>query len=92
MRVESQLVKLRPLPALRYEVGSETLFSELVAAAFGQRRKMLRNTLVPRLSARVSAPVARELMDTAGIDPSARPETVGVKAYAALSSLLHARL
>jgi 16S rRNA (adenine1518-N6/adenine1519-N6)-dimethyltransferase len=91
-RVDSQLVKLRPLPALRYEVGSETLFSELVAAAFGQRRKMLRNTLVPRLSARVSALVASELMESAGIDPAARPETVGVEAYATLSALLHARL
>ena len=91
-RVDSQLVKLKPLPTLRYDVGSEPLFSELVAAAFGQRRKMLRNTLVPRLSAKVSAPAALELMAAASIDLSARPETVGVEAFAKLSSLLHARL
>ena len=91
-RVDSQVVRLRPLPALRYDVGSEPLFSELVAAAFGQRRKMVRNTLLPRISARVAAPVAHELMEQAGIDPASRPETISVAAFAMLSSLLHARL
>ena len=91
-RVDSQLVRLRPLKALRYDVGTEALFSELVAAAFGQRRKMLRNTLLPRVAAHVGPEIAAELLAAAGIPPSARPETVSLASFAGLSTSLHARL
>lgn len=91
-RVDSQVVRLRPLATLRYDIGAELLFSELATAAFGQRRKMLRNTLLPRVASHVGAAVAEELFAAAGILPSARPETVGLASFAQLSSSLHARL
>ncbi len=91
-RVDSQLIRLRPLSALRHDVGDEKSFSALAAAAFSQRRKMLRNTLLPYLASRVGKASAVELLAAADIDPTVRPETVSVEAFARLSSLLHARV
>ena len=91
-RVDSQLVRMRPLETLRFDVGDEELFATLVAAAFAQRRKMLRNTLLPRVAAYVGAADAAALLDAAEIPATARPETVGVAAFARLASALHARL
>lgn len=91
-RVDSQMIRLRPLAALRHDVGDPKTFSEVVAAAFSQRRKMLRNTLLPFLASRVGKDPARDLLGAVGIDPTVRPETVSVEAFARLSSLLHARV
>ena len=44
-KVDSAIVRIIPLPANDVPVGNEKLFADIVAAAFGQRRKTLRNTL-----------------------------------------------
>ena len=44
-KVNSAIVRMIPLPASEVLVQNEALFSQIVAAAFGQRRKTLRNTL-----------------------------------------------
>ncbi len=44
-KVNSAIVRMIPLPASEVSVRNEKLFAEIVAAAFGQRRKTLRNTL-----------------------------------------------
>lgn len=44
-KVDSAIVRMIPLPAEQILVRNETLFAAIVAAAFGQRRKTLRNTL-----------------------------------------------
>jgi 16S rRNA (adenine1518-N6/adenine1519-N6)-dimethyltransferase len=44
-KVNSAIVRMIPLPAGEILVHDDKLFSRIVAAAFGQRRKMLRNTL-----------------------------------------------
>jgi 16S rRNA (adenine1518-N6/adenine1519-N6)-dimethyltransferase len=91
-RVDSQMIRLRPLSALRYDIGDPETFSEVVAAAFSQRRKMLRNTLLPFLASRIGKDTALDFLGAAGIDPTVRPETVSVEAFARLASLLHARV
>ena len=90
--VDSQVVRLRPLRSLRYDIGSPTLFAQLVGAAFGQRRKMLRNTLLPFVASRIGTTEALDLLATASVDPKTRPENVAVAQFAALSSMLHARV
>lgn len=69
-KVDSSLVRLRPLahPAL----GADELagFSGFLATAFGQRRKTLRNNLKGLLDG--------ERIGALGIDPGARTETLGV--------------
>ncbi|MBI3223352.1 MAG: 16S rRNA (adenine(1518)-N(6)/adenine(1519)-N(6))-dimethyltransferase RsmA [Nitrosomonadales bacterium] len=49
-KVDSAIVRMIPLPAAEIVVRNEALFARLVSAAFGQRRKTLRNTLRDYLS------------------------------------------
>jgi len=44
-KVDSAIVRMIPLPANEIRVRNEKLFAAVVSAAFGQRRKTLRNTL-----------------------------------------------
>lgn len=81
-RVHSTFVRLRPYaqPALRIaDAGS---FAAVVAAAFAQRRKTLRNALRPLLS--------EAQMQSVGIDPGARAEVIPPAGFAALAGVLAA--
>jgi len=44
-KVNSAIVRMIPLPAEQIQIKDVQLFSQIVASAFGQRRKTLRNTL-----------------------------------------------
>ena len=77
-KVDSAFVRLQPYPAPPVTVEDEQVFATLVRQAFAQRRKTLRNTL-------------RELLDAgeisaAGVDPSARAETLTLNEFAALAN------
>jgi 16S rRNA (adenine1518-N6/adenine1519-N6)-dimethyltransferase len=77
-KVRSAVVRLDRLEEPRYPARPETLL-RIVAAAFGQRRKMLRAALrgiAPDIEARLAA---------AGIAPSQRAETVPLAAFCALA-------
>jgi 16S rRNA (adenine1518-N6/adenine1519-N6)-dimethyltransferase len=76
-KVDSAVVRLIPLPAdaLPYRDGRR--FAEVVARAFGQRRKTLRNTLKGLIDPAV--------FDALGIDPQRRGETLSVAEFAALA-------
>ncbi len=80
--VDSVLVRIdrREPPEVSY-----TRLNEIVKAAFAQRRKTIRNTLAP-LGNSVSE-VERSIHD-AGIDPSARPETVSLDGWVAITRQL----
>ena len=78
-KVESAVARLVPLTADRPAISNEALFARLVAAAFGQRRKTLRNALSPLADER--------LLRAAGIDPSARGETLSVDDFARLANV-----
>ncbi|MEE4199207.1 16S rRNA (adenine(1518)-N(6)/adenine(1519)-N(6))-dimethyltransferase RsmA [Erythrobacter sp.] len=78
-KVMSAVVHLTPVsapPGVRADV-----LERLTAAAFGQRRKMLRQSLK-------SVPGALEALDEIGIDPTRRAETIGVAEFAALARAL----
>jgi 16S rRNA (adenine1518-N6/adenine1519-N6)-dimethyltransferase len=55
-------------------------YGRVVAAAFSQRRKTLRNALRTQLDATA--------MESCGIDPGARPETLSPAQFGALAQLL----
>ncbi len=79
-KVDSAIVRMVPLPASEVLVRDEKLFAEVVAAAFGQRRKTLRNTL-------------RGYLDEAdfeklGIDAQLRAENLGVAEFAEVANLV----
>ncbi|HEU5002900.1 MAG TPA: 16S rRNA (adenine(1518)-N(6)/adenine(1519)-N(6))-dimethyltransferase RsmA [Actinomycetota bacterium] len=58
----------------------------VVHAAFGQRRKMLRNALSAGLG--VPVPPVEAALVAAGIDPGARAETLSLEAFVALAQAL----
>lgn len=83
-KVHSAVVHLRPLEAPRFAADADVL-QRVVAMAFGQRRKMLRASL-RGLGGDVEA-----LLQAAGIEPTARAETISIERFAALARLVAAR-
>ena len=78
--VTSAIVRLTPLPAGTYDVRDHTRLSQLVATAFSQRRKTVRNAL---------RKVADEaLLESVGIDPGLRPEAISIAQYVRLANTL----
>ncbi|MBT8081913.1 MAG: 16S rRNA (adenine(1518)-N(6)/adenine(1519)-N(6))-dimethyltransferase RsmA [Gammaproteobacteria bacterium] len=81
--VRSAVVRLDPLPPGSLHIADEAGLSALVAAAFMQRRKTLRNALKGKADPADIAAV--------GIDGGLRPEQVSITAYVALSNHLHGK-
>lgn len=81
--VHSAVVHLTALPAPRFAADPAVL-ARVTAAAFGQRRKMLRSSL------RSLAPDIEDRLRAAGIQPTQRAEEVGVEAFCALARSLAA--
>jgi 16S rRNA (adenine1518-N6/adenine1519-N6)-dimethyltransferase len=84
-KVESRVIRLRPLPRVRWDVGDEEHFDELVRVAFSGRRKMLRNTLGAWLARRLGPDRSTELLTDCAIEPTARPEDVAPEKFARLA-------
>ena len=79
-KVESAVALLTPLRERGPVVADERLFAEIVAAAFGQRRKTLRNAL--------RTLVKEDKLERAGIDPGARGETLTIADFVRLTNSL----
>lgn len=77
-KVRSAVVRIDRLEEPRYPADPATL-RRVVAAAFGQRRKMLRASL------RALAPDIEDRLVAAGIAPTQRAETVPLEAFCALA-------
>ena len=76
-KVDSAVVRMVPLAADRRRARDEARFAQVVTAAFGQRRKTLRNATRTLL--------ADEAFSRAGIDPGRRGETLSVEEFVSLS-------
>jgi 16S rRNA (adenine1518-N6/adenine1519-N6)-dimethyltransferase len=87
--VDSTLVRLDLLPGPRVTVQSPDLLFRIVRAAFGQRRKMLRNALLNGGIMTEPADLERILAD-AGIDQKRRGETLNLDEFAQLADRLYA--
>ncbi|MGH8666322.1 MAG: 16S rRNA (adenine(1518)-N(6)/adenine(1519)-N(6))-dimethyltransferase RsmA [Burkholderiales bacterium] len=79
-KVESAFARLRPLAPLPWRASDEDIFRRVVAAAFSQRRKTLRNAL--------SGIADEAQMRSVGVDPRSRGETLAVAQYVALSNAI----
>lgn len=82
-KVTSSIVRMVPLPPEALSAMDEALLERIVAAAFGQRRKTLRNTL-------------RDHLDEAdfvalGLDPGLRGERLTVADYVAIANHVAAK-
>ncbi len=87
--VDSSLVRLDLLSTPRVSVKRPDLLFRVVRAAFGQRRKTLRNALLSGGITADPAAVERALLDI-GIDPRRRGETLSLDEFARLADHLHA--
>ena len=72
-----------PLPATEVQVRDEKLFAAIVATAFGQRRKTLRNTLKAYLNENDFAALR--------IDAQLRAENLGVEEFARITGYVGSR-
>jgi 16S rRNA (adenine1518-N6/adenine1519-N6)-dimethyltransferase len=77
-KVDSAIVRMIPIPGKDIPVDDEKLFAEIVKAAFGQRRKTLRNTLRGYISEADFAEL--------DIDAQLRAENLGYLDYAKMSN------
>ena len=77
-RVDSAVARLTPDPDRRARIIDEKAFSRIVAQAFNQRRKRLANALRNMLS--------EAQIESIGVDPGTRAETLDVDAYIRLGN------
>ena len=76
-KVDSAVVRMTPLTEPLHDIGDEKIFSAIVQAAFGQRRKTISNSL--------RSQVSRDSISACGIDPSLRAENLTIGDFARLS-------
>lgn len=81
--VTSAVVRLDPLAPDTFVIEDQAGLSTLVATAFMQRRKTLRNSL--------KATAVAADFEAVGIDAGLRPEQVGIADYIALANHLHGK-
>jgi 16S rRNA (adenine1518-N6/adenine1519-N6)-dimethyltransferase len=82
-KVDSAVVRLVPLRPLPYPVHNEVLFAQIVAAAFSQRRKTLRNSLRAQLTEKDFLKLA--------IPPTARAQELSVAQFVDIANHLSHR-
>jgi 16S rRNA (adenine1518-N6/adenine1519-N6)-dimethyltransferase len=82
-KVDSAVVRLIPRPAEDCRVRDTARLERVVATAFSQRRKMLRNTL--------RSLVDESALRALGVDPTARAEDLAVADYVRLADWLAAK-
>jgi 16S rRNA (adenine1518-N6/adenine1519-N6)-dimethyltransferase len=85
-KVDSTVIRLVPLPgdAPRVPIGDPAHYADVVHAAFGQRRKTLRNAL----RARWSTAAVDAALERTGIDGGRRGETLSIAEHAAVAAAL----
>jgi 16S rRNA (adenine1518-N6/adenine1519-N6)-dimethyltransferase len=81
-KVDSAVVRIEPRNDPAISVDEEATFRRFVLDAFGMRRKQLRRVI--RSLWQLSAEQADAILSTAGIDPTARPETLSPEQFATL--------
>jgi 16S rRNA (adenine1518-N6/adenine1519-N6)-dimethyltransferase len=81
-KVDSAVVRLEPRPD-RPDAAMLRALEQVTAAAFGQRRKMLRSSLKPLGGGAMA--------EAAGLDPQARAETIDLAGFLQLAGILRQR-
>jgi len=84
--VNSAVVRLRFGISRTVAAEDETLFNAVVKAAFGKKRKILRNALTYGLN--FSLKEVNNLLNVSGIDGRRRAETLSVEEFVRLSNIL----
>ncbi|MFZ5573254.1 MAG: 16S rRNA (adenine(1518)-N(6)/adenine(1519)-N(6))-dimethyltransferase RsmA [Thermodesulfobacteriota bacterium] len=86
-KVDSMVLDIRFTSRGGSPAMDERLLFRLIKAAFGKRRKTLKNSLSGS-ELGIDGPRAAALLDQAGIDPSRRAESLSVSEFVVLSNIL----
>jgi 16S rRNA (adenine1518-N6/adenine1519-N6)-dimethyltransferase len=82
-KVGSEVLEIHFSPAKAYPLHDETRLFQLIAAAFGKRRKTLKNALSAS-GLQVAPALAVQALLQAGVDPGRRAETLSPEEFVAL--------
>ncbi|MBW2646054.1 MAG: ribosomal RNA small subunit methyltransferase A [Deltaproteobacteria bacterium] len=86
-KVDSEVLRIEFETPVSYPASDESLFFNVVRAAFSQRRKTIKNALKGG-NLGIDAEGVLDVLDRAGIDSQRRPETLGVKEFVDISNLI----
>jgi 16S rRNA (adenine1518-N6/adenine1519-N6)-dimethyltransferase len=86
-KVDSTVVGIRFADPPPHPAEDETLLFRVVKAAFGKRRKTLRNAL-SQSDLNIEPPTCERLLATARIDPMRRAESLSVAGFVRLSNII----
>ena len=89
--VDSAVILLSRRERPPVEVPDEDLFFRVVRGAFGQRRKILLNSLAATFDS-IPRERMKDLLQGSGIDPGRRGETLGLREFADVTAAIHGEL
>ena len=86
-KIDSEVLELRFKKVLEYKADDETFLFRVVKAAFGNRRKTLKNSLYAS-DLNIDANLAKHVLESSDIDPVRRAETLNTEEFVKLSNNL----
>ncbi|MBW2575517.1 MAG: ribosomal RNA small subunit methyltransferase A [Deltaproteobacteria bacterium] len=86
-KVDSEVLELKFKKTLEYPTNDEVFFFRVIKAAFGNRRKMLKNALGAS-ALNIDANTAKDVLERSDIDPARRAETLTIEEFVKLSNNL----
>ncbi len=84
-KVDSEVLEIRFKKTLNHKVSNEEFFFQVIKAAFGRRRKTLKNALAGS-ELDIDAKTAKYMLEGAGIDSVRRAETLTAKEFIKLAN------
>jgi len=88
-KVDSNVINIKFKSTTAYGPHDETMLFAVIKAAFGNRRKTLKNALTASALG-IDTPVALQALNSAGIDPARRAETLEPADFVSLERCLRA--
>lgn len=86
-KVDSEVLEIRFNKILEYKADDEAFLFRVIKAAFGNRRKTLKNSLYAS-GLNIGADLAKHVLESSGIDPVRRAETLNTEEFVRLSNNL----
>ena len=86
-KIDSEVLEIEFFSSAEPMAANERYLFDVIKAAFGRRRKNLKNSLAGR-ELNITKAIAGQALSDAGIDPSRRAETLSVAEFVALSNSL----
>ena len=84
--VDSAIVRIEMLASPSVNVEDEALLFKIIRGAFNQRRKSIINSLSREAVLDIPKGELTAILNDAGIDPTARPETLSLSDFASIAN------